>query len=247
MDEAVIDPIWLEPFPDRWLTGAPDYSPEARYEQRESVEVAFIVALQGLPPVQRAVFILREVLGFSAAEIAGQLGITVGSTTSALQRARARVERARPAQSQAVALRALGDQGIRATVQRYSDALERGDAETLIGMITDDATWCMPPVPTWFAGHDGIREFLVRWPLTDRWVHVPVGAYGQIAVACYLYVADRRAYVPAVIDVLTMAGDKIAAVTAFMTPDVFGRPPTETELSGEALFARFGLPATPRP
>ncbi len=245
MDDAVFDPIWLEPFPDRWLTGTAHYSPEARYELRESVEVAFIVTLQRLPPVQRAVFILREVLGFSAAEIAGQLGITVASATSALQRARARVQRDGPPQSQAVALRALGDDGIRATVERYSDALERGDTETLIGMITADATWCMPPIPTWFAGHEGIREFLVRWPLTERWIHVPVGANGQIAVACYLYDADRGDYIPAVIDVLTMAGDKIAGVTAFMTPDVFGRTPTPTELSGADLFSLFGLPATP--
>jgi RNA polymerase sigma-70 factor (ECF subfamily) len=245
MDDAVFDPVWLEPFPDRWLTGDTRCSPAARYEERESVELAFIVALQGLPPLQRAVFLLREVLGFSAVEIAGQLRISVASATSALQRARVRVQRVAPAQSQQAALRALGDQGIRATVQRYSNALEQGDAETLIGMLTEDATWCMPPVPTWFGGHQGIREFLVRWPLTDRWVHAPVGCNGQAAVACYLYDADQGGFIPAVIDVLTMRGDKIAAVTAFMTPDVFGRSPDETELSGTELFAQFGLPGKP--
>ncbi len=245
LGEPVFDPIWLEPFPDRWLLGRERYSPEARYEERESVELAFIVALQGLAPLQRAVFLLREVMGFSAVEIAGQLGISVSSANSALQRARARVRRVRPAQSQQVTLRALGDQGIQATVRRYADALERGDADALISMLTADATWCMPPLPTWFAGHQGIREFLVRWPLTDRWVHMPVGCNGQAAVACYLYDADRDSYIPAVIDVLTMRGDKIASVTAFLTPDVFGGPHSETEPSGTELFARFGLPSAP--
>jgi RNA polymerase sigma-70 factor (ECF subfamily) len=245
LGEPVFDPIWLEPFPDRWLVGNVRYSPEARYEERESVELAFIVALQGLAPLQRAVFLLREVMGFSAVEISDQLGISVSSATSALQRARARVRRARPAQSQQVALRALGNQGIQATVRRYADALERGDADTLISMLTDDATWCMPPISTWFAGHQSIREFLVRWPLTETWVHMPVGCNGQAAVACYLYEVDRDSFIPAVIDVLTMRGDKIAAVTAFLTPDVLGLPADETKLSGTELFARFGLPGRP--
>jgi RNA polymerase sigma-70 factor, ECF subfamily len=245
LDEPVHDPIWLEPFPDRMLTGDPAYSPEARYEQRESVELAFIVALQGLPPMQRAVLILREVMGFSAAEISGQLGTSEASVTSALQRARARVQRVRPVQSQQESLRSLGDQRARATVKRYADALERGDADALISMLTEDATWCMPPIPTWFSGHDGIREFLVRGPLTERWQHVPVRANGQLAVACYLFDPDQGEYIPAVIDVLTMAGEKIAAVTAFLTPDAFGRQRADTELSGAELFSRFGLQATP--
>lgn len=242
MADAVHDPIWLEPFPDRMLTADLRHSPEARYEQRESIELAFMVALQGLSPLQRAVFLLREVMGFSAAEIASQLGTTTGSVTSALQRARAGVQRSLPQQSQQATLQALGDAKIRDTVQRYCDALERGDADTLIGMITEDAIWSMPPIPTWFAGQERVREFLVRWPLTDQWQHVPVRANGQLAVACYLYDADEGRYIPAVIDVLTMAGEKIAAVTAFMTPDVFGWTASEAELSGAELFARFGLP-----
>jgi RNA polymerase sigma-70 factor, ECF subfamily len=245
MADAVHDPIWLGPFPDRMLSPDLRLSPEARYEQRESIEVAFMATLQGLPPLQRAVFLLREVMGFSAAEIAGQLNVTTGSVTSALQRARARVQRGLPGQSQQAALSALGDAKIQDTVRRYADALERGDADALIGMLTRDATWSMPPIPTWFTGHDRIREFLVRWPLTDRWQHVPVRANGQIAIACYIYDRDQAGFVPGVIDVLTMAGGKIAAVTGFMTPDIFGRTASGSELSGAELFARFGLPAAP--
>jgi RNA polymerase sigma-70 factor, ECF subfamily len=236
MADPVTDPIWLEPFPDRMY-------PDSRYEQRESVELAFIVALQELPPAQRAVFLLREVLGFSAAEISGQLGTTVASVNSALARARARVERAKPDRSQQATLRALGDERIKDIVRRYADALEQGDADTLISMLTEDATWSMPPIPTWFGGHDRIREFLTRWPLTVRWRHAPVWANGQPATACYLF-RDGE-YLPAVIDVLTLDGDKIAAVTAFLTPDMFGDPPSVAQQSGAELFASFGLPARP--
>ncbi len=112
-------------------------------------------------------------------------------------------------------------------------------------MLTQDVTWSMPPIPTWFSGQAGVRDFLVRWPLTDQWRHVPVRANGHLAVACYLYDADQGDFIPAVIDVLTMAGPKIAAVTAFMTPDAFGREPSAWELSGAEWFARFGLPARP--
>ncbi len=243
LGDAVLDPVWLGPFPDNLLPQDASYSPEARYEQRESVELAFIVAVQGMPPLQRAVFLLREVLGFSAAEIAGQLGTSSGSVTSALQRARARIARGLPAQSQQATLRRLGDDEMRATVQRYADALERGDAETLIGMLTEDATWSMPPVPTWFSGLDRIREFLIRWPLTEQWRHVPVRCNGQAAVACYLYDPERGFYA-AVIDVLTMTDSKISAITAFMTPDMFGSPPSCRDLTGAELFSLFGLPAT---
>jgi RNA polymerase sigma-70 factor, ECF subfamily len=244
MDEAVLDPIWIEPFPDRLLPAEPA-RPEASYEQREAIEIAFVVALQALPAQQRAVFLLREVLGFSAAEIAGQLGTSVAAATSLLQRARARVQRSMPASSQQATLRALGDQRIRETVRQYADALERGDADRLIAMLTRDATWSMPPVPTWFSGHDRIREFLLRWPLNDTWMHVPVSCNGQQAVACYLFDPHAGAFQPAVIDVLTMADDGISAITAFMSADMISSPAAATLFDGAELFGMFGLPALP--
>ena len=116
----VADPVWLEPYPDRWLTGDVGASPEARYEQRESVELAFLVALQRLPPRQRAVLILRDVMGFSASEISTQLGASVPSVNSALQRARASAHRDLPARRQQSVLRELGDQRTRALVRQYA-------------------------------------------------------------------------------------------------------------------------------
>ena len=243
LDAPLADPAWLEPYPDRWLPDDPGRSPEARYEQRESVELAFVAALAHLPPLQRAVLLLREVVGFSAAEIAVQLGTSTESVTSALQRARATVRTRLPARSQQSTLRQLGDQHTRALVERYADAIERGDAHTLVSMLTEDATWCMPPIPTWFGGHEAIRAFLVRYPLAERWRHLPARANGQLAVGCYLLDGARGRYPAAVIDVLTLRGGKIAAVTGFQVDGLLEPPRPGAGLTGGELFARFGLPA----
>jgi RNA polymerase sigma-70 factor, ECF subfamily len=229
--DAVTDPVWLEPYPDQWLAG-----PEARYEQRESVELAFMIMLQQLPPLQRAVLILRDVLSFSPAEMASQLGTSEAAVNSALQRARAAARHGLPARSQQATLRELGDQRISEIAARYADALERGDADTVVSMLTEDATWCMPPMPTWYTGHPVIRNWLISDPLTERWRHQVTRANGQLAVGCYLYGNGR--YSAHVIDVLTLDRDRIAAVNAFLTPAAAG-----TGQAGAEMFARFGLPA----
>jgi RNA polymerase sigma-70 factor (ECF subfamily) len=249
VDAAVMDPVWLEPYPDRWLTGDMSPSPEARYEQRESVELAFMTALQFLPPLQRAVLILREVVGFSAAETASQLGTTVPSVTSALQRARVTVGERLPARSQQSVLRELGDERIADIAARYADAIERGDADTLISMLTKDATWSMPPVPTWFTGLDSLREWLIRDPLSVRWKHRATRANGQLAVGCYMFDEATGRYPAGVIDVLTLDGDKIAAVTGFLMgfADGTDAPAEGTGApawrAGPEVFPQFGLPA----
>jgi len=234
MAEVINDPIWLEPYPDQWLTASPT-SPEYRYEQRESVEIAFMILLQELPPLQRAVLILRDVLGFSAAEASAQLETSVASVTSALQRARATATAALPKRSQLQTLRALGDRAVADLAHRYATALETGDVDALLGMLTDDATWCMPPTPTWFQGRETLRVWLAHGPMLERWQHRATKANGQLAVGCYLFDAGAGRYRPAVIDVLTLDGDKIAAVTAFLLDDS----------NAAATFACFGLPATP--
>jgi RNA polymerase sigma-70 factor, ECF subfamily len=242
LDEPLTELSWLEPYPDQWLAQDASPSPEARYEQRESVELAFVAALQHLPPLQRAVLLLREVVGLSTAEISQQLETSAASVNSALQRARAAARDRLPARSQQQVLHALGDQRIKAIVERYADATERGDVDTLISMLTEDATWSMPPVPTWFRGREAIREFLVGYPLTQRWKHRPARANGQLAVGCYLPGQDTSGYVPAVIDVLTLDGDRIAAVTAFLAARTLQPPQSGAWIAGEELFAHFGLP-----
>ena len=243
VDPSQSDPLWLEPYPDQWLADDRASSPEARYEQRESVELAFVIALQYLPPLQRAVLLLREVAGFPTAEISRQLGASAAAVNSALQRARAAARDRLPDASQQATLRQLGDQRIRALVQRYADALERGDADTLISMLTQDATWSMPPEPAWFRGHDAIREFLLGGPLCVRWRHRAAQVNGQLAVGCYLYDDALGRYVGFVLDVLTLEGEKIAAVTAFLAAEAAEPERSDGQLAGAELFSRFGLPA----
>jgi RNA polymerase sigma-70 factor, ECF subfamily len=251
---------WLTPYPDHWLTSDERLSPEARYEQRESIELAFLIALQHLPPRQRAVLLLREVVGFPTTGIATQLGVTAAAVNSALQRARATLRDLLPATSQQTTLHTLGDHATRNLARRYADAIERGDADTLIAMLTADATWSMPPVPTWYRGHPAIRRFLERGPLTYRWQRRAVRANGQLAVAGYLLDPGKGKYEPFVIDVLTLRGTKIAAVTAFLavqaspflpsaatgpgrrsdsTPETSAGP---VWITGAQLFSYFGLP-----
>ena len=243
VDPPLTEALWLEPYPDRWLAGEAGTSPETRYEQRESVELAFICALQQLPPRQRAVLILRDVMGFSAAEISSQLNTSVPSVNSALQRARAGAQSRLPAHSQQSALRELGDQRTRELVRQYADAIERGDADTLVSMLTEDATWSMPPVPTWFSGVQAVREWLIRDPLTVRWRHRPARANGQLAVGGYIYDAARDRYTPHVIDVLTLEGGRIAGVTGFLLPDPEEPAPPGAHVTGAETFAHYGLPA----
>jgi RNA polymerase sigma-70 factor (ECF subfamily) len=228
-DPALAEAIWIEPYPDTRLGLADGLAaPAARYEQRESVELAFVTALQLLPPGQRATLIMREVLGFSAREVAESLGTTVAAANSALQRARRALDEHLPEETQQTALRALGEDELHAIVRRYMDAMERGDVSAVVALLTEDATWSMPPIPTWFSGHDAIARFLGEQALAVPWRHVATRANGQLAVACYSLRADRSGYEPGVLDVLQVRGDRIAAVTGFVTP---------------AVFPQFGLPA----
>jgi RNA polymerase sigma-70 factor (ECF subfamily) len=206
--------VWLEPFPDAGLREG-YASPEARYELRESVELAFVAALQYLSPRNRAALILGEVLGFSAAEIADELDTTTAAVNSALQRARRDVAARVPAESQQRTLRALGDAAARRLVERYVDALERADVDAVLALLVDDATWSMPPMSTWYRGREVVAAFLSEHALKVRWRHVATHANGQLAAACYAWDEERGCFVVTVLDVLTLRGDRIEAVTAF--------------------------------
>ncbi len=205
-----VDPVWLEPFPD---------GPESRYAARESVELAFIAALQYIPARQRAVLVLREVLGFSAGEVAGLLDTTVAAVNSALQRARRIVDTRLPDRVPAV-----GDEELRRLAARYASAWEAGDVDAIVGLLTEDARYCMPPLPEWYSGHADIRAFLLAKPLRYRWRMVPTRANGQLAFGTYLW--DGVAFVPAGLDLLTVREGLVAEVVSFLTADFpsFGLP-----------------------
>ena len=230
--------VWLEPYPDDGLG----------YEQREGVELAFIAALQHLPATQRAVLILREVLGFSAAETAEVLDTTVASVNSALQRARKAVEERTPERSQQATLRELGDERLRAIVERFMDAMRRADVDAVVAMLAEDVAWSMPPLSVWFGGRDSVRAFLASRPLSGewRWRHLPASANGQAAVGTYHWDEASGAYLPFALELLTLEGDRIRQITSFITRtsdlDDFSRWP-EAPLDGRLDFTAFGLPS----
>jgi RNA polymerase sigma-70 factor (ECF subfamily) len=225
----LVETVWIEPYPDA----------ELGYERRESVELAFIAALQHLPARQRAALILFDVLGFSAAEVAETLDTTVAGVNSALQRARKTVDEKLPDQSQQAALRAIGDDELRELVEAYADAWERGDVDAIVGMLTEDAAITMPPMATWFRGRDAVRVFLAEWAFAQTWAEtrfvpgdrnvrlVPAHASGQPAFASYRW--DGEAFRPMALQVLTFRDGRIDEIAGFVTP---------------SLFAAFGLPAS---
>jgi RNA polymerase sigma-70 factor (ECF subfamily) len=235
--------VWIEPFPDETLA-VPDglASPEARYEQRESVELAFIAALQHLPPNQRAALILKDVLGFSAKEMAETLETSTASVNSALQRARATLDDTLPERSQQETLRSLGDEELRELVERYMAALQAGDVEAIVGLLAEDAAWSMPPCAGWFRGEAAVRAFLTEYPLRERWRHRVTRANGQLTVGCYMWDEERGRFAPGALDVLTLTPDgRIAEVTAFLAPWLFQRFGDASGGMSPADFARFGL------
>jgi RNA polymerase sigma-70 factor (ECF subfamily) len=222
--EPVTEAVWLEPYPDERLgLGSGLASPEARYEQREGVELAFIAALQHLPARQRAVLILRDVLGFSARETAAVLETTPVSVDSALQRAHKTVDQRLPEHSQQATLRSLGDDALRQVVQRYVTAWERNDVDAVVAMLAEDAKLVMPPLPGWYRGREHVAGFLAGGPLAGatRWRLVPARANGQLAFGLYAWDDKTQAFVPRAIDVLTLRGARIQEITAFLTPDAF--------------------------
>jgi RNA polymerase sigma-70 factor (ECF subfamily) len=221
--------LWVEPYPDQQL-GLEDghASPDARYERREAVELAFIAALQHLPARQRAVLILRDVLGFSAKETGEVLDSTPTSVNSALQRARRTLEERLPETSQQATLRALGDDCVRELVERFTSAFERDDVEAIIRLLSEDAKFAMPPYPGWYEGREAIADsWLMPGGPPPRLRYVSTSANGQPALATYRFNRDAGRYLPIALDVLALRGSSIAEVVAFRTPE---------------LFPRFGLP-----
>jgi RNA polymerase sigma-70 factor (ECF subfamily) len=253
--EPIVESVWLEPYPDEMLGLEDGFAgPAASHERREGVELAFIAALQHLPATQRAVLIMREVLGFSAKEVAATLETTLASVNSALQRARAAVEARVPEQSQQTTLRTLGDEKVRDLVTRYVDAWERCDVEAFAAMLSEDATFAMPPLASWYRGREAIASWAAGWPLSGawRWRTVRTRANGQLALAFYAWNAEEASFRAFALNVLSLRGEEISDVTAFIARsaeprdrEAFERYPDEPvdEARFVALFERFGLPA----
>jgi RNA polymerase sigma-70 factor (ECF subfamily) len=223
----LVESVWLEPYPDAVIVDG-YAAPEARYEQRESVELAFVAALQHLPARQRAVLILRDVLGFSGAEAAAMLDTSPDAIYSTLQRAHKTVDQRLPEHRQQATLRSLGDARLRDLVSTYTDAWERGDVDTIVAMLTDDATIAMPPQSSWYLGIAQARSFLARGPLAHgprrrvRLTH----ANGQLALASYYTPPAGEKH--HALQLLTLSSDgRIAAITAFVGAELqpFGLPP----------------------
>ncbi len=209
---------WLEPYPDALLEGAMTASlgPEARYEQAEAISLAFVTALQVLPARQRAVLILREVLGYHAAEVADMLDSTVESVTSALKRARAALRDRLPPTAEDQAPPAADSPAEQALVAKFVRAYQSGDVEALVALLTADVRLSMPPIPLEYQGRDIVARFYANMFDAGRaYDLVPTRANGQPAFGAYLRVGDDGVRRGAGLLVLTAGGDRICALTRF--------------------------------
>ena len=226
------EPIWLQPYPDALLEGLPDRAegPETRYETKEAVGLAFVSGLQRMPPRQRAVLVLRDVLGYRAAEVAAMLETSEASVNSALQRARAAIASLPPELAEGGHLPDSPAQ--RELLASFGEAFEGGDVETIVELLSDDAWIRMPPEPHEYQGREAIGAFLGSrglWRDGARVRLVPTRANGQPAFAYYL--ADQHAEVARAggLLLLTLRGEEIAAITRFGDTGVlpyFGLPRT---------------------
>ncbi len=220
------DLAWLQPYPDRLLGIAPgEEQPEAQVVARETIELAFVVAIQLLPPTQRAALILRDVLGWSAKETAALLDTTVAAANSALQRARATLKRDRPEHRSASPSKPTAEE--RALVRRYIDAHERCDFAAVAEMLREDARLTMPPTPSWFEGRDAITGLFASWldPRSPHYVgevrRVTLSANRQPGSAGYLRRPGASAYRPLGLELLRIENGKVAEITMFVTAELF--------------------------
>jgi RNA polymerase sigma-70 factor, ECF subfamily len=217
---------WLQPLPDHQLS-RDEGDPAARTIERAGVRLALVAAVQLLPPRQRAALVLRDVLGFSAAEVAAQLGASTAAVNSSLQRARAAVATATPRED---VQREPADRVVRETVERYVRAFEAADVDGLVTLLTDDVVLEMPPVPLWYAGRADYGRFMARIFAMrgGGWRMIETSANGQPALAAYCPddAGVRRLHT---LQVLTVTGEGVAHNVVFADPQVFAAfdlPPT---------------------
>jgi RNA polymerase sigma-70 factor (ECF subfamily) len=225
------DVAWLEPYPDANLEGIADNgpNPEARYTSREAVQLAFVAVIQQLPPRQRAVLLLCDVLGWSAAEAAALLGSSTASANSALQRSRETLAKRYPNGRSLAAV--PPDPAQQKLLGRYLKAWEGLDLDSFVSLLKEDATYTMPPLPQWYAGREAIRTFFGwAWKLYGGFHLVPVAANRQPAFAAYSRSGADKPWAAHSIHVLSLEQDRISTLTVFAKPD------------GPQFFHAFGLP-----
>jgi RNA polymerase sigma-70 factor, ECF subfamily len=224
------EPIWLEPLPDALIDERETYNPEARYDSHESVTLAFLAALQSLPGRQRAVLILKDVLGWNVSEAAETLDMTEAAVNSALQRARATMHQPQEGARRAPAR--VNNPHTATLLARYVTAWERADTPALIATLREDVVLTMPPLPTWYQGHEALQFFfnnmLFAGEAAGRFKLLATAANGAPAFAVYMRDAEG-AYRPSALHVLTIENDQITVIDDFLTFD-------------NQLFSRFGLP-----
>jgi RNA polymerase sigma-70 factor (ECF subfamily) len=229
---------WLEPFPDEWLGDTSAFNPEARYSDVESVSLAFLTALQMLPPRQRAVLILRDVLDFSANETSEVLELTVSSVNSALHRARTTLSQRYPYGEMEDSVMASTDERIQWLLDQFVHAWETADVEGLVALLKEDAALAMPPSPSWYQGSRAIRLFtaatvfgeggMFSGEAVSRWRLLPTRANGSHAFAMYQR-GDQGQYHAFGVMTLTLDGDKVSQIISFIDPSLpplFGFPGT---------------------
>jgi RNA polymerase sigma-70 factor (ECF subfamily) len=226
---ASVEEHWLTPFPDRLLVGV-ESDPEARYTLRESVTLAFLTALQRLPPRQRAVLLLREVLAWHADEVAQLLGLSVPTVNGLLHRARATLARHRASGAIGSDLPARGDAATQRLLDRYVRVWEAADIPGFLALLTDEATLAMPPSPAWYRGRDDIAVFATRYifgdeaspvisgPVEGRWRLRPTWANGLPAFGVYTRAAAGEDYRALGVSLVIPDNGQIAAIISFLDP-----------------------------
>jgi RNA polymerase sigma-70 factor (TIGR02960 family) len=205
---------WLEPFPTPSTPG--DIGPEARYESTEAMQLAFIALLQHLPGRQRAALVLRDVLGFPAADAAEILDVSTAALNSSQQRARATAAQRLPRPDDP-------DADVVRVAELYVRAWEEGDVDAIMALLSVDARYSMPPLQQWFAGRDDIRGFVLDAPLRHRWRFLIGRANGQVAFGTYAWEADHGMFVAVSLDLIRVHGGEITEVVSFLTPEILGR------------------------
>ena len=216
LGEPVMEPIWLEPYPETLIGSVGTSDPAATYDVRESVEIAFVAALQHLPATQRAVLILRDVLAFSAAEVADVLDTTVAAVNSALQRARASINERTPPETQRETVRGLGDERVRRLLDSLIRAWERADTDAILRLLVEDAVMSMPPLPAWFDGRDAIGRFMRERMFENPWRVRPTTVNGQLGLACYQL--TEGSFRLGGLTAVTLQRKGIVALTSFLAP-----------------------------